>query len=65
MFTGCNSGDTKCLRTESRGWRRGVMSGRRWLTVRVMIAMLDWVGEVNMVLGYVRWRHTESFRDLG
>lgn len=38
------------------GWRR--------LTVGVMTTMVR-VGKVNMVLGYVRWRHTEPFRDLG
>lgn len=36
----------------------------RWLTVGVMWAMLQGVGEVNVVLSQVRLMHTETLRDL-
>lgn len=41
----------ECLRPHGRGWRRSVMWVLwRWLTVGVMWAVLQGVGEVNMVL---------------
>lgn len=40
----------------SRGWG--------WLTVGVMAAVLERVGEVDVVFREVGWRHAEPFRDL-
>ena len=39
-------------------------SGWRWLTVGVVTAMLERVGEMNVVLGEVRRRHTETIGDI-
>lgn len=52
VFTGCYRGDAECLRTESRGWGRGIVrTGRGRLTVGVMTAVLERIGQVNVVLG--------------
>lgn len=51
VLTGCYRGNAECLRTKSVRWW-GLVSCR-WgrLTVGVMAAVLERVGEVNMVLG--------------
>lgn len=65
VFTCCYRGDTECLRTKTGGRGRGVMSrGWGWLAVGVMAAVLERVGEVDVVFGQVGRRHTEPFRDL-
>lgn len=65
VFACCYRGNAECLRTKTRGWGRAVMSrGRGWLTVGVMAAVLERVGEVNVVFRQVRRRHAEPFRDL-
>lgn len=66
VFTSCYRGNAERLRAKSGGWGWGFMWGWwRRLTVWVVTTMLEWVGEVNVVLGKVRWRHAVSFRDLG
>lgn len=51
VLTGCHCGDAECFRTESGRGRSFVSC--RWgrLTVGVMTAVLERVGEVNVVLG--------------
>lgn len=52
VFTGCYRGNTECLGAKSGGWGRGFMSsGWGRLTVGVMTAVLERVGEVDMVFG--------------
>lgn len=52
VFSSCYSGDAECLRAKTGVRRWCIMgAGRGRLTVGVMTAVLERVGEVNMVLG--------------
>lgn len=66
VLTCCYRGDAECLGTQTRVWGRAVVSGRRrWLTVGVVTTVLERVGEVDVVLGYVGRGHAEALWDLG
>lgn len=65
VLAGRHRGDAECLGAESSRGRGFVGCGRGRLTVGVVTAVLERVGQVNVVLGQVRRMRAETVGDLG